>query len=63
MPVLLVPGTVTTATSSVLAAATALPTTGGTIPFLAAGVAIGIALLLRAGRSKLDDSDDPNDGD
>ncbi len=37
--------------------AAALPTTGRTIPLLAAGVAVGIALLLRAGRSRLDDDD------
>lgn len=38
-----------------------LPATGRTIPLLAAGVAVGIALLLRAGRSRLDD--DPTDDD
>ncbi len=48
-------------TMSALAAST-LPTTGRTIPFLAAGVAIGIALLLRAGRSKLDDDDSDDHG-
>lgn len=52
---LLVPGAVVGAT--VVATAASLPTTGRTIPFLAAGVAVGIALLLRAGRSKLDDDD------
>lgn len=32
-----------------------LPTTGRAIPLLAAGIAIGVALLLRAGRSHFDD--------
>lgn len=53
---LLVPGA-TAGTTVVITAAAALPTTGRTIPLLAAGVAVGIALLLRAGRSKLDDDD------
>lgn len=33
----------------------ALPATGRTIPILAVGIAIGVALLLRLGKSKLDD--------
>ncbi len=33
----------------------ALPATGRTIPILAAGIAIGVALLLRLGKSRLDD--------
>ena len=42
------------------AGASALPTTGRAIPILAAGVAIGVALLLRAGASRLGgDDDDP----
>ncbi len=31
-----------------------LPSTGRAIPFLAAGIAIGVGLLLRAGRSRID---------
>lgn len=34
-----------------------LPATGRAIPILAAGIAIGVALLLRAGRSHFDDDD------
>ena len=37
-----------------------LPATGRAMPILAAGIAIGVALLLRAGRSRLDDDDDEN---
>lgn len=40
---------------AVLAAESGLAQTGRTIPFLAAGVAVGVALLLRAGVSRLDD--------
>ena len=36
-----------------------LPATGRAMPILAAGIAIGVALLLRAGRSRFDD-DDPD---
>ena len=45
------------------ATAATLPVTGRAIPILGAGVAIGVALLLRLGRSKLDDGDaeDPDD--
>ena len=53
---LLDPGAAASGATIVVTAA-GLPATGRTIPFLAAGVAVGIALLLRAGRSKLDDDD------
>ncbi len=40
--------------AAIRAADPRLAETGRAIPFLAAGVAIGVALLLRAGRSRLD---------
>lgn len=42
---------------AVLAAGGDLAQTGRTIPFLVAGVAVGVALLLRVGASRLDDRD------